>query len=78
MAKELGIGPASLIKNIPSASQRWKAPVRDWVRELYEKKFGKRKVDYRKTESKEPSPSGPVAAPEVTAESETDADEVPF
>jgi hypothetical protein len=44
MAKELGIGPASLIKNIPSRSQRWKQPVRDWVRELYEKKFGRRKV----------------------------------
>ena len=39
MAKELGIGPRSLIKNIPSPSQRWKAPVCDWVRELYEKKF---------------------------------------
>ena len=39
MAKELGIGPRSLIKNIPSPSQRWKAPVRDWVRELYGRKF---------------------------------------
>jgi hypothetical protein len=39
MAKELGIGPPSLIKNIPNRSQPWKAPVRDWVRELYEKKF---------------------------------------
>ena len=44
MAKELGIGPASLIKNIPSRSQQWKQPVRDWVRELYEEKFGRRKV----------------------------------
>ena len=39
MAKELGMGPHSLVKNIPNRSQPWKAPVRDWVRELYERKF---------------------------------------
>ena len=44
MAKELGIGPRSLIKNIPSPSQRWKLPVKLWIRELHEKKFGRRKV----------------------------------
>ena len=38
MAKELGISPRSLTRNIPSASQQWKAPVKDWVRELYRKK----------------------------------------
>jgi hypothetical protein len=43
MAKELGIGPRSLIKNIPSPSQRWKLPVKEWVRELYYKKFGRRR-----------------------------------
>jgi len=37
MAKDLGISPRSLIKNIPSPSQPWKAPVKDWVRELYRK-----------------------------------------
>ncbi|MFD1362358.1 hypothetical protein [Lentibacillus salinarum] len=40
MAKELGLKPKSLIKNIPSPSQPWKAPVKIWVRDLYEKKFG--------------------------------------
>jgi hypothetical protein len=35
MAKELGMGPHALIKNIPNRSQSWKAPVRDWVRGLY-------------------------------------------
>ena len=30
-AKELGIGPRSLIKNIPPPSQQWKAPVEDWL-----------------------------------------------
>ena len=37
MAKELGISPRSLIKNIPAPSQRWKIAVKDWVRELYGK-----------------------------------------
>ena len=35
MARELGIGPRSLIKNIPAPTQQWKAPVEDWVRDLY-------------------------------------------
>ena len=39
MAKELGFSPRSLIKNIPSKSQRWKAPVAIWVRELHAKKL---------------------------------------
>jgi hypothetical protein len=43
MAKELGFKPKSLIKNIPSPSQRWKAPVNEWVRDLHEKKIGSRK-----------------------------------
>jgi hypothetical protein len=40
MAKELGMAPKSLIKNIPSPKQQWKAPVKVWIRDLYEKKFG--------------------------------------
>ena len=42
MAKQLGRGPRSLIKNIPSPSERWKQPVKEWVRKLYAKKFGNR------------------------------------
>jgi hypothetical protein len=38
MAKELGIGPRSLIKNIPARTPQWKAPVEDWVRDLYDKR----------------------------------------
>lgn len=41
MAKELGMTPKSLIKNIPSKDQQWKAPVKVWVRDLYDEKFGK-------------------------------------
>ncbi|TFJ91665.1 hypothetical protein [Lentibacillus salicampi] len=40
MAKELGMRPKSLIKNIPSPKQQWKAPVKYRIRDLYEKKFG--------------------------------------
>ena len=38
MAKELGVGPRSLITNIPSPREPWKAPVREWVRELYRRR----------------------------------------
>lgn len=36
-AKHLNISPRSLIKNRPSKSQPWKAPVHVWVRELYDR-----------------------------------------
>ena len=38
MANELGIGPRSLIKNIPARTEQCKAPVEDWVRDLYAKR----------------------------------------
>jgi hypothetical protein len=38
MAKELGFKPRSLLKNQPSPQQPWKAPVAEWVRELYAKR----------------------------------------
>jgi hypothetical protein len=45
MAKELGMSPRSLRKNVPGPNQRWKLPVKDWIRELYEKRFeGKKAV----------------------------------
>lgn len=40
MAKELGFVPKSLMKNIPAPTQQWKAPVKDWIRNEYEKRFG--------------------------------------
>jgi hypothetical protein len=42
MAKELGISPQSLRKNKPSPSQPWKQPVKEWICELYEKRFGRK------------------------------------
>ncbi|TNJ62660.1 hypothetical protein FE784_29470 [Paenibacillus hemerocallicola] len=43
MAKELGMTPKSLTKNIPSPSEQWKAPVREWIRDLHAEKFGDRR-----------------------------------
>ncbi|MFH1616376.1 MAG: hypothetical protein ABIG61_14975 [Planctomycetota bacterium] len=47
MAKELGLNPVKLIKNIPSKSQPWKSPVKEWLHDIYEKhqaKIAKRKA----------------------------------
>ena len=47
MAKEMGLNPRSLIKNIPSMSEQWKSPVKDWIHEMYQKqqeKAAKRKL----------------------------------
>jgi len=38
LAKRLGLNPQSLIKNIPSKSEPWKAPVRQWLREIEAKR----------------------------------------
>ena len=38
MAKELGFKPRSLLNNQPSPQQPWKAPVAEWVRDLYAKR----------------------------------------
>ena len=41
MAKEMGLSPRSLIKNIPNKPQPWKLPVRDWIQDMYEKRQAK-------------------------------------
>lgn len=40
MAKELGMSPKSLLKNIPAPNEQWKVPVTFWIRDLYENKLG--------------------------------------
>ena len=42
-AKELGLRPKALMKNVPSPSQKWKLPVKLWVAELHEKRFGRKR-----------------------------------
>jgi hypothetical protein len=43
-AKEMGLNPKSLIKNIPSPKERWKLPVREWIDAMYEASAGKKPV----------------------------------
>ena len=38
MAKEMGLNPKSLVKNIPSKKEMWKASVKDWIHDMYEKR----------------------------------------
>jgi hypothetical protein len=80
MAQELGFGPASLIKNIPSRNQQWKQPVRYWVRQLYEKKFGRRKVTPREVlPAQETEPlADELPTPEPASGAGTADDFVPF
>jgi hypothetical protein len=42
MANGLGMSPQSLGKNKPSPSRPWKQPVKEWIGELYEKRFGRK------------------------------------
>jgi hypothetical protein len=58
LAKELGLSPRSLIKNIPSPKEQWKAPVEDWVPAIYEKR----------QKAAVPRPSSTAAAKHVNEE----------
>ena len=49
-AKRLGINPRSLIKNIPNKSEPWKAPVKDWLIEMEEKRLRKSEQKRRRKE----------------------------
>lgn len=50
LAKRLGLNPRSLIKNIPTASESWKAPVKYWLREIDEKRRKKSEEKQRRKE----------------------------
>lgn len=71
MAKELGLNPRSLIKNIPSKTQRWKAPVKYWIRDLYQKHQSK--VAARRA-SKPAKPSPATSASRILEANPPDAD----
>ena len=59
LAKRLGLNPRSLIKNIPSRSEPWKAPVKDWLREMDEKRQKKAaQKQKRKQTAKNPTGGG--------------------
>jgi hypothetical protein len=67
MARELGLNPRSLIKNIPSPQQQWKLPVKQWIHELYEKKTGilleKKHRTTQPLRHREPAANGTVPLP---------------
>jgi hypothetical protein len=68
MARELGMGPRGLMKNVPNSHQRWKAPVAVWIRDLYEKKFGRntaRPPQAPRSASNAPTPSEDLFEPEI-------------
>ena len=50
IAKRLGLNPRSLIKNIPSKNELWKAPVKDWLHELDEKANWKAEQKHKRKE----------------------------
>jgi hypothetical protein len=66
MAKELGLNPRSLIKNIPSPREQWKAPVEEWLRDIYQRRHstkprasqGTRRPDDGSSASGQPQASG--------------------
>jgi hypothetical protein len=64
-AKELGMQPRSLIKNIPSPSQQWKVSVRAWVRSLHAKKFGVRATPPAAPPVAPPAAAQPAAGPKA-------------
>lgn len=70
MAKALGMSPKSLMKNNPSSTQRWKLPVKFWIRELFEKRFGR-------TSAAQP-PAKTAAKPEALVEEDAVDENVPF
>lgn len=44
IAKKMGLNPKSLIKNIPNKDQQWKAPVKDWLRSMWEDRQDKARL----------------------------------
>jgi hypothetical protein len=72
MAKELGLSPRSLMKNIPGRQQQWKAPVEDWVRRLHKKRLGQRRPAAPANASHPPAgePSAPEPPPDAPNELE--------
>lgn len=53
IAKELGLNPKSLIKNIPNKNEQWKAPVSVWIREIYEDRKSKSLQKQKRKESEQ-------------------------
>jgi hypothetical protein len=54
-AQALGLNPKKLIANHTSCQQeQWKAPVGEWIQEIYEKRFGSQKTQRENASDVEP------------------------
>jgi hypothetical protein len=51
IAKQMGLNPKSLIKNIPSKDQLWKEPVKDWLWSMWEDRQEKARKKQAKKEA---------------------------
>ncbi|MFQ5939941.1 MAG: hypothetical protein ACE5KL_07745, partial [Alphaproteobacteria bacterium] len=71
MAKEMGLNPRSLIKNIPAKSEPWKLPVKEWIREMYRKR--EEKAANKKARTRESAATSPVLVDQVSALKDTTA-----
>ncbi len=71
MARAMGLNPRKLIKNRPNPSQRWKAPVGEWVRELHRKRHG----DPPRPRPQSFAPPPPQEEPDVVEFEETARDD---
>ena len=69
LAKKLGIDPKSLMKNIPSKSQPWKAPVGVWLREIDAKRQKKSEQKLRRRETTKAPKQTQSSTPEEKLES---------
>ena len=58
LAKRLGLNPRSLMENIPNKSEPWKAPVKDWLHEIDEKRQKKAAQKQRRKEQSKAGKSG--------------------
>lgn len=38
LAKQMGLNPKSLIRNIPNKNEMWKLPVKQWIHNMYEER----------------------------------------
>jgi hypothetical protein len=65
MAKSLGFGPDSLVRNRPDPKQKWKLPVKYWIHELHFKRFG-----FVLGEKPEPLPAPRPTTPEEDEETQ--------
>ena len=68
IAKEMGLNPQSLIKNIPSRTEPWKLPVKAWLHDIYEERQEKAAM---KKARKEQAAAHPVTDSKQSPEDST-------